>query len=149
MDMIFICLLFVEIGHIMKEYDLFKIPWYVFVCIFTTWTYLSTSKEIWINMNMRRYPGYGLCISVALAGCVCIFMFSKAIENFSFSRVLIFYGKNSLILLVIQSISPYFFVAQNKTQKVLDILIECAIVIVFVYIKEGAQYIWRQFERNK
>ena len=149
MDMIFICLFFVEVGHIMKEYDLFKIPWYIFVCIFTIWTYLSISKEIWISMNMRMYPGYGLCILVALVGCICVFMFSRAIEKTFFSKILIFYGKNSLILLVMQALSANFFIAHNNTQKVLDMLIECTIVIAFVYIKEGGKYIWGMFKRNK
>lgn len=135
LDMIFICLLFVEIGHLLKDFDFSKIKPWIFILLFSFWTYLSCAKNIYISMNRREYPGYGLCILVALAGCICIFIFSMAIEKIKLSKFLIFFGKNSLILLVVQSIAPYFFNGSNYTQKCIDMIVECLIVVAYVLAK--------------
>ena len=87
-------------------------------------------------MNMRIYPGYGLCILVAISGCMCIFLFSKAIESMGIAKLFKFFGKNSLILLMVQCIVPYFFTSKNAYQKAVDMLIECLLVIIYVYLSK-------------
>lgn len=135
-DMLFVCILFIEIGNIFKKIDLKSFDYWIYIALFAVWTYFSCSQGIWISMNMRMYPGYGLCIIVALAGCLCIFRFSMAIENINVSKILSFYGINSLVLLCIQSIAPNFYIGSTGYQKCLDMLVECLIVVFYVYIKK-------------
>ena len=135
LDMIFVCLLFMEIGYSLKDFDFEKINCWIFLCLFSAWTYLSYNQEMWINMNQRTYHGYGLCIIVSLLGCICIFKFCKAIEELKLCKPLIFFGQHSLILLVIHSIAPYFYKGTSITQKLIDITVQCTLVLLFVFFK--------------
>lgn len=134
-DMIFLCILFIEIGYQIKSVDLKKINSLIYIGLFGVWTYCCCVRNIWISMNMRSYPGYGLCVVVAISGCFCVFRFSIAIEKMKLSKVLMYFGVNSLILLCIQTISPYFFTSSNSFQRCLDMLLECLLVVCYVFIK--------------
>lgn len=135
-DMLFVCMLFVEIGVILRDVDLSRIKWWMIIGLFAIWSYLSCSQNIWISMNARNYPGYGLCIVVAIASNICIFLFSQSISGHFISRPLVYYGKYSLILLLIESITPYFYSAQTVLQKIVCMSVECLLVIIYVFIKE-------------
>lgn len=132
-DMIFICALFTEIGHRIKHYDLSKVKWWIMAISALVWITLSCFANIWIDMNHRKYPGYYLCIVVAMLGCFIVFKFSQTIEKHTkvFSEFLSFWGRNSIILLVIQSIAPYFFIGQTTFQIVLDMIVECLLVVIY------------------
>ena len=133
-DMIFVCVLFMDIGHKLKEIDLSKLKWYTILLLFAFWTYCSYS-DIWISMNMRQYPGYGLCIAVAVAACVIIFLFSQSIQKLKVSFVFVFFGRNTLVVLAVQTITPYFFQATSTKQKILEMIVEIAIVVVYIFAK--------------
>lgn len=138
-DMIFVCVLFMEIGHWFKDISLEeRINNQLLLIFFAFWTYFS-SHGFWISMNMRVYPGFGCCILVAVVACMCIFLFSKSIEKMRIAKPLMFFGQNSLILLSIQSIAPYFFIGKSVSQKAIDMLIECMLMIFFVYAKNYIQ----------
>jgi len=136
-DMIFVCLLFIEVGHILKTADFKNLNQWIYIALFGVWTYFSCSQGIWICMNTRMYPGYGLCLIIAIAGCLCIFRFCMAIEKLKITKILNFFGINSLILLSIQSIAPYFYTTTSMLQKCLDMLTQCLLVVVYVFIKKG------------
>ena len=137
-DMIFICMLFVEIGYLLRQVDLLSIHWCVVFALFIIWTYFSCSKDVWIQMNGRYYPGYGLCLIVAISGCVCIILFSQSFEHFRLAKPFCFYGRYSLELLVVESVVPFFFVGKTSVQKLLCIAIELMIVIIYAL---GKKYI--------
>ena len=133
--MIFVCVLFIEIGHKLKEIDLSKLKWYIVLLIFAFWTYCSCFSDIWISMNMRQYSGYGLCIVVAVAACITIFLFSQSIDKLRVSYLLVFFGRNTLAVLAVQAIAPYFYQATTTIQKILEIIVEIIIVVVYVETK--------------
>ena len=135
-DMLFVCMLFVEIGNILRRIDLKTIKWWIIIGLFGIWTYFSCTQNVWISMNCREYPGYGLCILVAIASNICIFLFSQVIETLNISKLLVFFGKNSLILLVIESITPYFYNAQTILTKAICFITELILVVLYVYGKK-------------
>lgn len=135
-DMLFVCMLFVEIGVILRNIDITRIKWWIVVFAFAIWSYLSCSQNIWISMSMREYPGYGLCIVVAIAGCICVFLFSQAIAGSFISRPLVYYGKYSMVLLAIEAMSPYFYRAQTLLQSILCMSVECLLVVLYIFMKE-------------
>ena len=135
-DMLFTCILFMEIGYTLKKADFFaKINHWALLLIFTVWTYFCGSQYIHISMNARGYPGYGLCLVVALAGCICVFFFSKSIEEKTIAKPLIFFGKNSMVLLCIQSIAPHVYTSSTNLQRFMDMFIECVLAAAYVYAK--------------
>ena len=129
-----VCALFIDIGYKLKEIDLSKLKWYIILLLFAFWTYCSYS-DIWISMNMRQYPGYGLCIAVAVAACVIIFLFSQSIQKLKVSFVFVFFGRNTLVVLAVQTITPYFFQSTSTKQKILEMIVEIAIVVVYIFAK--------------
>lgn len=135
-DMIFICMLFVEIGSYLKRINLQDIKWWVMIALFAVWTFFSMSQGIWISMNMRQYPGYGMCIVVAIAAIICVFLFCQSIDNSVFSIPFLFYGKYSLVLLIIESVAPFFYSAKTIGQNVLFMIVKLLLVIVYALFRK-------------
>lgn len=134
MDLVFVSLLFMEIGRLIKNNRVCRrINNAMLLVIFAIWTFLACNQGIWINMNSRKYPGYGLCLLVAVLGSICIFKFSESIEGLVIAKPLILFGRYSMVLVVLQTLSFIMFTATNNKQRLADMVIECFIVVCYAF----------------
>lgn len=82
-----------------------------------------------------KFEGKPRFLAVAVAACVIIFFFSQSIQKIKVSYPLVFFGRNTLVVLAVQTIAPYFFQATSAKQKVLEIIVEITIVVVYGFAK--------------
>lgn len=108
-DLIFVSMLFMDIGYIFKNQmieDSKTVQKFGIVAFFI-WTYLIWNKHIYTDLAQRLYPP--LAIIAAICGSLCIIQLSKL---FAYNRVLTnllgFFGKRSLSLLCIHQLDRYF-----------------------------------------
>lgn len=103
MDLIFLCMLFMEGGYQLRHSGLegSKALQISGVVAFFVWIYFVWNKGILISMATRLYPSFILCIVVAFAGCLAVIQFCKSLEGLRSSTLLSFLGRHSLELLCI------------------------------------------------
>lgn len=92
---------FYSCGYFFKNYadTLFQSTWAngVIAGILLIGTFWSARRNTRILMFLSEYGNYGKFIMNALMGCIGLLLLSKVIQS---NRVLEFYGKNSLIVLL-------------------------------------------------
>ena len=79
----------------------------VYILTVSLWIWLACFMGMYIEIAVRQYPIFFICIIVAFMGCFCILEISKFIEKnaqYFISRFLTFVGQNSLDLLCIHHI---------------------------------------------
>lgn len=117
LDIIPVAMLFMEGGYSFRKYkDKMKekvkrnLRTIVYILTVSLWIWLACIKRIYIEIAVRQYPCYFICIIVAFIGCFCMLEFSMLIEKQQIhfnSRFLSFVGQNSLDLLCIHHIDNY------------------------------------------
>lgn len=110
LDLIPVGMLFMEEGYQLRQSGKEDAPAMHLVGIgsFFVWIYLLWTQDVYIELAVRKYPQFILSVFVAGIACLAVFQFSKALENFSSSRVLEWVGRNSLDLLCIHYLDRYF-----------------------------------------
>ena len=141
-DFMFISMTFMEFGYLLKNKFNYidKIKKYcIVVASLITWLSCVFCFDVSLNMNKRQF-NYGMVsIGVAILGCICVIEFSKILSNTIFSKMLIFFGKHSFELLIINSMYPYFITVDfNKSvllQACFALLLHTVIVFLWIFLK--------------
>lgn len=110
LDLVPVGMLFMEEGYQLRQSGKEDAPVMHIAGIgsFFVWIYLVWTQGVYIELAVRKYPQFILSVFVAGIACLAVFQLSKALENFSSSRILEWAGRNSMDLLCIHHLDSYF-----------------------------------------
>lgn len=138
-DIVMVSMIFMEFGQFLHNLNEEKISStkeniITFIC-FSLWIYLCFNKRLFLEFSVRFYPLSMISIIIAIAASWCFIKFSKSIEDFKLSSILVFLGKNSLDLLCIHFFDEYIINLWNFSNSIIiSCLIRCLIDIIILYI---------------
>ena len=108
-DLIFVAMLFMDAGYILRnsvDENSPKIEKFGILCFFV-WIYLVWNQKVYTDLAQRLYPP--LAIVAALCGSLCVIQLSKLFECSKFiTKIIGFLGKWSLDLLCIHQLDGYW-----------------------------------------
>ena len=109
LDLIFVAMLFMDAGYILRnsvDESSPKIEKLGIACFFV-WIYLVWNQKVYTDLAQRLYPP--LAIVAALCGSLCVIQLSKLFECSKFiTKIIGFLGKWSLDLLCIHQLDGYW-----------------------------------------
>lgn len=109
LDLIFVAMLFMDAGYILRnsvDENSPKIEKLGIGCFFV-WVFLVWNHKVYTDLAQRLYPP--LAIVAALCGSLCVIQLSKIFECSKFlTKIIGFFGKWSLDLLCIHQLDGYF-----------------------------------------
>ncbi|MBR6201067.1 MAG: acyltransferase family protein [Spirochaetales bacterium] len=93
-------ILFYHIGYKIKQYNLLNIKPIIttLICLLIWGLCLYFNKDI-MSIVRNKYPDISLNILGAITGTIVIINFSKLLTKFKISKILTYFGENSLIIL--------------------------------------------------
>lgn len=101
-DIVLVASLFIYSGFLLsKAKNILEKYWNVVIFIsFIFWIYWW-ENGIYIELGIRYYPKFVICIFEAVCGCLCIFALSKVLNNTIFSKMLAYIGQHTLLILCV------------------------------------------------
>lgn len=108
LDLIFVAMLFMDAGYILRnsiDENSPKIEKFGILCFFV-WVFLVWNHKVYTDLAQRLYTP--LAIVAALYGSLCVIQLSKIFECSKFlTKIIGFFGKWSLDLLCIHQLDGY------------------------------------------
>ena len=153
-DVTLVSLGFLLFGYWLRKWNFEVCPWITLICVAAMWAVtmvftelMSTSAEAgrnYLEMSMRRYPLYPLCIVTALTGTMMVSQFSSLLVRYFgwVKKPLIFLGEHSLDMLIVHTMDFLWkdlcakVSSSGAVQAVVLLAMDLAIFTSFVFVKK-------------
>lgn len=153
-DVTLVSLGFLLFGYWLRRWNFEVCPWITLICVTLMWggtlvisdliDRFSPNLELtYLEMSMRRYPLYPLCIVTALAGTMMVSQFSSLLIGYFgwVKKPLTFLGEHSMDMLCVHAVDflwerLYTFGSQPLICAFVRIVIDLAVFIIFVWFKQ-------------
>lgn len=153
-DVTLVSLGFLLFGYWLRRWNFEISPWVTLICVTVMWGGTLLCMELinrvnpdlnlkYLEMSLRRYPLYPLCIVTAFAGTMMVSQFSSLLIRYCswVKKPLMFLGEHSLDMLCVHTLDfmwgrLYTFGSQPLICAFVRIVIDLAVFILFVRFKK-------------
>ena len=146
-DVMLVALIFLLFGFWLRRWNFEVCPWICLICVTAVWAVTLVFTELmdmkYLEMSMRRYPLYPLCLITAAAGTMMVSQASSLLVRYLgwLKKPLMFLGEHSLDMLIVHTMDflwegLYTFHRHTLVQAFARILVDLVIFVGFVYLKK-------------
>lgn len=146
-DVTLVSLGFLLFGYWLRKWNFEICPWICLICVAGVWAVSVVFTEQvagkYLEMSMRRYPLFPLCIVTALAGTMMVSQFSSLLVRYIswVKKPLIFLGEHSMDMLCVHTVDflwepLYSFSSHLLIGALVRILIDLVVFMLFVLCKK-------------
>lgn len=146
-DVTLVSLGFLLFGYWLRRWNFEIYPWVCLICVAGVWAVSLLFTELldykYLEMSMRRYPLYPLCMITAIAGTMMVSQLSSLLIRYLgwLKKPLMFLGEHSLDMLCVHTLDflwepLYMFSSHVIVCAFIRIVIDLGLFIGLVYAKK-------------
>lgn len=147
LDVMLASLIFLLFGLWLRKWNFEVCPWICLITVTALWAVTLLFTEWmdmkYLEMSMRRYPLYPLCLITALAGTMMVSQFSSLLVRYLgwLKKPLVFLGEHSLDMLCVHTMDflwePVYMVSSKMLVcAFIRLTVDLVAFIAFVYAKK-------------
>lgn len=146
-DVTLASLIFLLVGYWLRRWNFEIHPWLCLICVAGVWAVSLLFTELmdykYLEMSMRRYPLYPLCLITAIAGTMMVSQLSSLLVRHLgwLKKPLMFLGEHSLDMLCVHTLDflwepLYMFSRHVLICAFVRIVVDLGLFVLFVYAKK-------------